>query len=188
MSIDNTDLGGSLSVGSIPEVSQLARGEIVDGSQRDAMNMSNREKGDAFARRVGQYLKHKGHRVKPDYSVEVGLRNLRKKAHRFDYGSKSLLVECKFYDWTAGGNSPSAKISTLNESMIYFHAAPSSFRKMAFISKTGKNGIRNPETLAERYVRMYGHLVPDDVEVWEFDGETLVARQLLAPQETENDG
>ena len=152
------------------------------------MDMSNREKGDAFARRVGPYLERKGYRVKPGYSVEIGLWNLRKKAHRFDYGSKSLLVECKFCDWTAGGNNPSAKISTLNESMIYFHAAPSSFRKMAFISKTGKKGIRNPETFAEHYVRLYGHLVPDDVEVWEFDAKSLVAKQLLAPPETGNGG
>ena len=152
------------------------------------MDMSNRKKGDAFAGRVGQYLERAGYRVEPEYSVEVGLGTLRRKGHRFDYGSESLLVECKFYDWTAGGNNPSAKISTLNESMIYFHAAPSSFSKMVFISKTEKKGIRNPETFAEHYVRLYGHLVPDDVEVWEFDGESLVARQLLAPPEAGTGG
>ena len=59
---------------------------------------------------------------------------------------------------------------------------------MAFISKTEKKGIRNPETFAEHYVRLYGHLVPDDVEMWEFDGESLVARQLLAPPKDRKDG
>ena len=149
------------------------------------MDMSNREKGAVFARRVGQYLQRKGYRVKPEYSVEIGLGNLRKKAHRFDHGCKSMLVECNSMidGWW---KQSSAKISALNESMIYFHAAPSSFRKMMFISKTGKKGMRNPETFAEHYVRLYGHLVPDDVEVWEFDGETLVSRQLLAPPETGN--
>lgn len=151
-------------------------------------NMSNREKGDSFAGRVGQYLEREGYRVTREYSVEVGLRRLRRKVHRFDYGSESLLVECKFYDWTAGGNSPSAKISTLNEAMLYFHAAPDSFRKVLFISKTGKKGIRNPETFAEHYLRRYGHLIPDDVEVWEFDSESLVARQLLAPPGTGKSG
>ena len=102
--------------------------------------------GEAFAGRVGQYLERMGYRVTQEYSVEVGLGSFRRKAHRLDYGNKHLLVECKFYDWTAGGNNPSAKISTLNESMLYFHAASGSFRKMAFISKTGKKGVRNPES------------------------------------------
>lgn len=150
--------------------------------------MSNREKGDSFAERVGQYLKREGHRVTPEYSVEVGLGNLRRKAHRFDFGNESLLVECKSYNWNLDGTNPSGKISALNESMIYFHAAPGSFRKMAFISKTRKNGVRNPETFAEYYVRLHGHLIPDDVEVWEFDSESLVGRQLLAPPGTGKSG
>ena len=50
---------------------------------------------------------------------------------------------------------------------MYFLAAPKSYRKMLFILRTKKLGVRNPETLAERYVRTYGHLIPGDVEVFE---------------------
>ena len=74
--------------------------------------MSNAEGGNAFARRVGEFVKSEGHQVSPEYAVNVGFGAVRKKRHRFDFGSPELLVECKFYDWTDGGNNPSAKIST----------------------------------------------------------------------------
>lgn len=140
--------------------------------------MSNRERGDQFAILVGQYLSRKGHKVEPGYSIDVGLNSRRKKAHRFDFGSDTLLVECKFYDWTAGGNNPSAKISTLNEAMMYFHSSPSQYRKMVFVPATWKKGTQNSETFAEYYVRLHGHFIPDDVEVWELNNEELSARRI----------
>jgi len=141
---------------------------------------SNRERGDVFAKRVGEYLSKQGHSVHPEYPIDVGLSSRRKKAHRFDYGSESLLVECKNYDRTEGGNKPSAKISTLNEAMMFFHSAPAKYRKMVFISRTEKKGVRQPETFAEYYVRLNGHFIPDDVEVWEFDDGLLTARRISA--------
>ena len=139
---------------------------------------TNKERGDVFARRVGEYLSREGHTVQREYPVDVGLSSRHKKAHHFDYGNESLLVECKFYDWTAGGNNPSAKISTLNEAMMFFHSAPTTHRKLVFISKTKKNGVRQPETFAEYYVRLNRHFIPDDVEVWEFDEGPLAARRI----------
>ena len=79
--------------------------------------MSHREKGDEFAKRVGEHLCREGKLVKPEYSVEIGFRTDSRKRHSFDFGNETTLVECKNYDWTKGGNNPSAKISTLNESM-----------------------------------------------------------------------
>ena len=64
--------------------------------------------------------------------------------------------------------------------MLYFLAAPKFYRKMLFISKTKKLGIRNHETLAERYVRTYGHLIPGDVEVFELDEERPRSHTSLA--------
>ncbi len=140
--------------------------------------MSNRERDDLFARRVGEYLSKQGHVVRAEYSVDVGLNSRHKRAHRFDHGNESLLVECKFYDWTEGGNNPAAKISTLNEAMMYFHCAPATYRTMTFISKTQKKGVRRPKTFAEYYVRLNRHFIPDDVEIWEFDEGLLTARQV----------
>lgn len=140
--------------------------------------MSNVQRGEEFARLVGEYLHRSGLKVQPEYSIAVGLGTNRKKEHRFDFGSEYVLVECKAYDWTTGGNNPSAKIATLNEAMMYFHSAPPTYRKMVFVSATGKKGTRKPETFAEYYVRLHGHFIPDDVEVWELDSATLTARQI----------
>ena len=98
--------------------------------------MSYRERGDLFARRVGEYLAMLGYDVRPEYPVEVGLSSRHKKSHCFDYGNQEVLVECKCYDWTAGGNNPSAKIATLNEAMMYFHSVSELYEKRIFISKT----------------------------------------------------
>ncbi|MEY8198885.1 MAG: hypothetical protein RPS47_06560 [Colwellia sp.] len=98
--------------------------------------------------------------------------------HCFDHGNENILVECKSYNWTSGGNNPSAKISTLNEAMVYFHATPNGYTKKLFIAKTAKKGVRRSETLAEYYVRLNGHFIPDNVEIWEFDSDTSEARLL----------
>jgi hypothetical protein len=89
-----------------------------------------------------------------------------------------LLVECKYYSFTDGGNNPSARIATLNEAMVYFYSAPVSYRKMLFIPQTTKKGVRMPETLAEYYARLYRHFIPDGVEIWEFDEKSGEARIL----------
>ena len=96
-----------------------------------------RERGENFASHVGRYLESRGFVVEREYAIDVGL-GTRRRSHRFDFGSKSLLVECKYYGWTDGGNNPSAKISTLNESMLYFLGAPSTYRKMIFLAETSK--------------------------------------------------
>ncbi len=113
-----------------------------------------------------------------DYEVEVSINSRRKKPHKFDWGSDALLIECKAYNWTIGGNSPSAKLSTANEALLYFIAAPKSYRKMLFMPETEKAGKRNPATLVEHYVRRYGHFIPDDVEVYELNESNLAARRV----------
>lgn len=103
---------------------------------------------------------------------------MQKKFHKFDWGSNSLLVECKAYDWTKAGHVPSAKLTTVNEAMLHFLGAPGTYRKMLFMLETDKRPGRISETLAEYYVRMNGHLIPDDVEVYELDAATSLARRL----------
>jgi len=63
---------------------------------------------------------------------------------------------------------PSAKITVWNEAMYYFHLAPTSFRKIFFVLKN----VRRQESWAEYYLRLYRHLIPDDVEVWEYCSDT----------------
>ena len=145
---------------------------------------SNRQKGAEFAERVRAYLESQGLDVEPEYEIQVGVNRHLKKTRNFDWGNESLLVECKAYDWTAGHNSPSAKLTTVNEAMLYFLDASKSHRKMLFLAVTGRRSGRRAETLGEHYVRTYAHLIPDDVEVHELDPDSLSARRLWPAAES----
>jgi len=78
-----------------------------------------------------------------------------------------ILVECKAHTWTKGKHVPSAKLSGWNEAMYYFSIAPPNFRKILFVIKSERMG----ETLADYYISRFEHLIPGDVEIWEYDSE-----------------
>ncbi len=120
-----------------------------------------------------------------DFSVPVGAGSERRK-YKFDLGCDEppLLVECKAHSWTTGGNAPNAKLKVWNEAMYYFACAPLGYRKVLFVLHDERRG----ESLAAHYVKRWGHLIPDDVEIWEFDpitGEAIVRHtaRLEAPPE-----
>lgn len=129
--------------------------------------MSNKHRGDKFTQQVQNYFKTKGINLEPEYKVSVGLSTKYKKQHAFDLGNADMLVECKCYDWTEGNNNPSAKLSTLNEAMLYLFTA-SKRCKMVFMKQTSRKG-KHSETLAGYYVRLHRPFIPDDVEIWEFN-------------------
>lgn len=90
-------------------------------------------------------------------------------SHCFDLISEDLqiIIECKSYNWRKNLKIPSAKISTLNEAVLYFqHLNPpyNKYSKILFMKQT--HAIKNKGTLAQYYVNHYGHLL-DDVEVME---------------------
>ena len=138
--------------------------------------MSNSARGNEFKQRVGRYLRREGYIVEPEYAVKVGFPTRGRKKHRFDFGSESLLVECKSY--SPSPYAPSGKIATLNESMLYFLAVRGKFRKMLFIAQTKRMETRGSETFAEHYVRLYDHLIPRHVEVWELSDKRLTAGRI----------
>ncbi len=51
--------------------------------------------------------------------------------------------------------------------MYYFSCAPSSYRKIFFVLRDER--AKTGETLVRYYRRTYGHLIPEDVEIWEYD-------------------
>ena len=99
-----------------------------------------------------------------------------KKAHRFDLGNECVLVECKTHKWTKGDNVPSAKMTVWNEAMYYFALAPKNYKKIFFVLRdfSEKRGC----TLAEYYIATYSHLIPEDVEIWEYDQKRDEAKML----------
>ena len=141
---------------------------------------SNAQVGRDFEAEVQKYFAKHGVSLERDYRVLIG--HSRKKGRQFDLGADNppLLVECKSHTWTTGGNMPSAKVTVWNEAMYYFHLAPRKFRKVLFVLRHLSE--RRRETLAEYYVRNYGHLIPEGVEIWEYEKGN--ARNVTAaPQE-----
>lgn len=67
-----------------------------------------------------------------------------------------------------------------NEVMLYFLASPSTYRKILCV--LNHRSERRGETLAAYYVRIYTHLIPEGVEIWEFDEQTSLATRIFPPQ------
>jgi len=141
-------------------------------------SISNAHAGREFeADALAYFAQKEGLLLTPSFSVSLGVNNLRK-SHRFDLGSNesAVLVECKSHNWTDTGNMPSAKVTVWNEAMYYFHLAPEHFKKILFVLEARHD--RQPETLAEYYVRINGHLIPKDVIIIEFNPVSKSARHV----------
>lgn len=131
--------------------------------------------GRAFEDLALNFFYARGVSLWADFLVPIGVA-ARKKTHRFDLGSEdpAVIVECKAHTWTLGGNMPSAKMTVWNEAMYYFHVAPKRYRKILFVLKH----LRGDESLAAYYLRAYEHLIPDGVELWEYDPDANAAERL----------
>ena len=129
---------------------------------------SNAQAGRNFELRAQEYFQSKGLVLDRPYNVNVGIESIYK-THSFDLGSHhpKVIVECKSHTWTKGNNVPSAKITIWNEAMYYFVAVPSDYRKIMFVLRDYSK--KHDETLAEYYLRTYRHLIPSDVEFYEYD-------------------
>jgi hypothetical protein len=128
---------------------------------------SNTQVGRDFEARAKSFFAGRGVRLSSGVSVPIGINGT--KLHQFDLGDtdRKVLVECKAHTWTENYNIPSAKITTWNQAMYYFYAAPSGYRKILFILRHLCE--RRNETLGQYYIRINSHLIPADVEIWEFD-------------------
>ncbi len=137
---------------------------------------SNTHVGKEFESLVKNYFSSKGVPLQKNISIEIGING--KHPHNFDLGDHKgkILVECKSHTWTEGGNVPSAKMTTWDQAMYYFHASPEGYRKILFVLKDYSE--KRQETLAEYYIRTKPHLIPNDVEVWEFDENRKDAKRI----------
>jgi len=63
-----------------------------------------------------------------------------------------------------------------NEAMYYFHAAPRDYRKILFVLHHC-NG--QGKSLASYYLDTYEHLIPSDVELWEYDEKKEIATRII---------
>jgi len=137
---------------------------------------SNTQVGRDFEGLTQAFFLTQGLHLTPGISIEIGISG--RKPHKFDLGDHGgkILIECKSHTWTEGGNVPSAKITTWDQAMFYFHAAPSGFRKVLFVLRDFNQ--KRHETLGQYYVRTKWHLIPEDVEIWEFDEAKNTAARI----------
>ncbi len=136
---------------------------------------SNTHVGREFEEAARLFFRQTGISLQRGFVAPVGFKV--KKDHKFDLGSETppVLVECKSYTWTAGGNSPSAKIRGLNEVMLLFSVSPDRYRKILFVLKH----LRKNVSLAAHYVKTQGHLIGPGVEIWEFDLDAKQAQRIF---------
>jgi hypothetical protein len=137
-------------------------------------SISNAHAGREFEQAAQLYFARQNIHLISNFPVEVGFE--KKKIRKFDLGSSdpAVVVECKSHNWTEGGNIPSAKITVWNESMLYFHITPDRYRKIFLVLRS----VRTNQSLAEYYLRNYGHLIPRGVEFWECDAAGCSGRRM----------
>ena len=137
---------------------------------------SNTQVGKDFEKSAMKFFSTQGLYLQENVSVDIGINGTR--PHSFDLGdlAEKILVECKSHTWTEGGNVPSAKITTWDQAMYFFHVTPKGYRKIFFVLKD--YSAKRQETLAEYYIRTKSHLIPTDVEIWEFDESQKIGMKL----------
>ena len=139
---------------------------------------SNAHTGRAFEIAAQEFFATKGLILKRNISLPVGVESLTKE-HSFDLGCSNpkVIIECKSHRWTSGKNVPSAKLTIWNEAMYYFLLAPKGYRTILFVLRDYSQ--KRQETLAEYYIRTYRHLIPNSVELWEYNEDKRSASRLL---------
>lgn len=131
---------------------------------------SNTQVGRDFEELAQVFFEQAGLPLQRNIKIDIGING--KKPHAFDLGNptKRVLVECKSHTWTEGSNVPSAKMTAWNQAMYFFYATPSTYRKIFFVLRDFS--ATRKETLADYYIRTYTHLIPTDVEIWEYNQDT----------------
>lgn len=120
-------------------------------------NSENPARGAAFQRFARDALsKHFQVRFDLDVPVPIGKPA---KAHKFDLLSVDRLFagEVKSYSWTESDNVPSAKMAVTNEAVFYLHHLPATMNRFVVMRRDVSS--KRSETLAEYYLRSYGHLL-----------------------------
>lgn len=139
----------------------------MNNFQREG-SISNSHVVREFENKIQQYFHEKGMNLDFDISVPIGIKI--KKNKKFDLGSINLgvLIECKAHTWTKPNyNSPSAKLTTWVSEMYKFQLKPEGYKKIFVVQYD--YSPKHKETLLQYFIRLNKHLIPDDVEMMEYD-------------------
>jgi len=130
--------------------------------------VSNTEKGKQFQLRVRNALRMLlGDTLDMEVKLPIGDPP---QLHTFDLATRDrrLVCECKAFAWTAGGNIPSAKITTLREAVTDLQQLPVQTVALLILQRD-VHSLTN-QTLADYFVRLNRHLIRQ-VRIAELDDD-----------------
>ncbi len=132
--------------------------------------MSNKLKGNKFEIEAKEILeKYLDCEFQEQYKVDIGFSV--KKTHKYDFGNKNFVVECKCYSWTEGNNIPSAKLSHLKEVMFYFSLTPNTYKKILVLNKNIRT--KDEKSFGTYFVEINRAFISDNVEIYEIENNRL---------------
>jgi hypothetical protein len=114
-----------------------------------------------FEERVSHFAGNYFKKRFAEHALDIGSGKL----HRFDLVSddNSVVIECKSYNWTSGGNYPSGKVATLKEALFYFQNINADKKILAMHHRE----FPNKELLIDVFFRQNRQIFRD-VEIWDF--------------------
>jgi hypothetical protein len=116
--------------------------------------LSNTERGKAFQILCGDALKRA---LSCDFDCEVPIAISGGKFHSFDLATRErdIVAECKAFTFTATGNNPSAKITTLREAAMYLRYIQGNVTRLLIVKHAPHP--KRGETLGRYFVRLNIH-------------------------------
>lgn len=142
---------------------------MFNNFQREG-SKSNADVGKEFEKVINEYFVDKKLNLDSDINIKIGINY--KKQRSFDMGSfeDKILIECKSHTWTRPDYGiPNAKLKTWISEMYMFYLSPKEYRKIFVVQYDFSP--RYNETLLQYFIRLNKHLIPDDVELMEYDIE-----------------
>lgn len=140
--------------------------------------MVNKTNNSQLVKAAKKHFSIQGIKLTNRLAVELGVGPV-KKSRNFNLGSDplSMLVFCRANRWGQGKKKgiPS-KMTGINACMYLFLLAGPGYRKVMFMLRDYDEDKNR--TIAEYYIDTYMHLIPEDVEIWEYDPETEVSIKL----------
>ena len=118
--------------------------------------LSNAERGKAFQIHCRDALKLV---LSRDFDLEVSIEIGSGKSHSFDLATRErdIVAECKAFKFTATGNNPSAKITTLREAVMYLNSIMGNVERVLIVKHDPHP--KRGETLGRYFVRLNTHFL-----------------------------
>jgi hypothetical protein len=113
--------------------------------------LSNSERGKRFQIRCGEALSQA---MRRGFDLEVPITIAAGKSHSFDLATRErdIVAECKAFTFTAAGNNPSGKLTTLREAAMYLRLIQGIIKRLLIVKHAPHP--KRGESLGRYFVRL----------------------------------